>query len=89
MPYLGGGNSFFFFIPKIGEDEPNLTSIFFQDGLVQPPNQISSSHEVTIFASFAAFFMLLVYGPISLDLGMPGAAHMLGKQGSQVATKIR
>ena len=31
-PFLGGGNSkiVFFFTPKIGEDEPILTSIFFR-----------------------------------------------------------
>ena len=28
--YLGGGFKDFFFIPKIGEDEPNLTIIFFR-----------------------------------------------------------
>ena len=35
---LGGGNSNIFgiFTPKFGEDEPNLTSIFFSKGLVQP-----------------------------------------------------
>ena len=32
----------FFFSPRtLGEDEPNLTSIFFQMGLVQPPNSFS------------------------------------------------
>ena len=37
---LGGGNSIFFmFTPKIGEDEPILTSIFFSNGLVQPPTR--------------------------------------------------
>ena len=32
IPLLGGGNSYIFgiFIPKIGEDEPILTSIFFR-----------------------------------------------------------
>ena len=30
---------FFIFTPKIREDEPNLTSIFFSDGLVQPPTK--------------------------------------------------
>ena len=36
---LGGGNSKIFgiFTPKLGEDEPSLTSIFFRWGLVQPP----------------------------------------------------
>ena len=39
--FLGGGNSnmFVIFTPKIGEDEPNLTIIFFK-GLVQPPTSI-------------------------------------------------
>ena len=34
VSYLGGGNSniFAIFTPKIGEDEPILTSIFFEVG---------------------------------------------------------
>ena len=39
---LGGGNSkIFHFLPLFGEDEPNLTSIFFLKGLVQPPTRVS------------------------------------------------
>ncbi len=38
---LGGGNSNIFgmFTPNFGEDEPILTSIFFQMVLVQPPTR--------------------------------------------------
>ena len=40
--YLGGGNSkiFGFFIPKIGEMIPNLTSIFFSKGLKPPTSYV-------------------------------------------------
>ena len=34
---------FLIFIPKIGEDEPILTSIF-SNGLVQPPTRCVSLH---------------------------------------------
>ena len=38
--YLSGGFKYFcMFTPKIGEDEPILTIIFFQMGLVQPPTR--------------------------------------------------
>ena len=37
--YIAGGGfqTFFMFIPNLGEDEPILTCAYFSDGLVEPP----------------------------------------------------
>ena len=53
--HLGGGfHSNYFcgiFTPKIGEDEPILTRIFFQMGGKKPP----TSHDLTSFAIMLTF----------------------------------
>ncbi len=43
---LDGGNSKIFgmFTPKLGEDEPILTSIFFK-GVVQPPTRVGGNSQ--------------------------------------------
>ena len=45
--FLGGGNSKIFgiFTPKIGEDEPNLTSIFSKG--LKPPTSFALSFELS------------------------------------------
>ena len=39
----------FIFTPNLGEDEPNLTSIFFKWVETQPPNQINLCHHLAVF----------------------------------------
>ena len=55
MRYLGGGNSFFFFSPLFGEDEPILTSIFFNMGGKKPPTIVIG---IQIHMDFLHFHIL-------------------------------
>ena len=51
---VGLVRKYFLFSPLFGEDEPILTSIFFQLGLVQPPTRNAMGLEDDSFNLFGA-----------------------------------
>ncbi len=50
-PFLGGGFKYFLFSPRTGEDEPNLTSIFFR-WVGSTTNQFCFAFEPQVFRHF-------------------------------------
>ena len=76
---LGGGFKYFAFSPLFGEDEPILTSIFVQMGLVQPPTSVSPCSNPQ-FANFLQGFVAFAEAAAAYQQGHEVAKKCLGDQ---------